>query len=307
MTNSPRDDYDSPWKEALENYFPEFLALLFPGIQAQIDWSQGHQFLDKELQQIVRDAETGRRYADKLVKVYTREGVETRVLVHVEVQGEAESGFAQRMYVYHYRLFDRYRTDVVSLAVLADARSDFRPSEYRRSRWGCDLRFRFPIEKLLDWHARWEQLQTSANPFALVVMAHLKAQQSKDGATRKSWKLRLVRLLYERGYSREQVLELFRVLDWMLQLPEELEREFKRDLIAFEEQSNMPYITSVERLGRQEGRQEGEAAIVLRLLTLKFGAPSDAVRQRIESADADTLLQWSERILTAQTLDEVLR
>ncbi len=50
-------------------------------------------------------------------------------------------------------------------------------------------------------------------------------------------------------------LKLFRVLDWMLQLPDVLEQEFKRELIAFEEQANMPYITSIERLGRQEGRQ----------------------------------------------------
>ena len=32
----------------------------------------------------------------------------------------------------------------------------------------------------------------------------------------------------------------------------------------------------------------------------------DAIQQRIEAADADTLLRWSERVLTAQTLDEVL-
>jgi len=31
----------------------------------------------KELQQVVRDAELGRRYADKLAKVYTRDGAET--------------------------------------------------------------------------------------------------------------------------------------------------------------------------------------------------------------------------------------
>jgi hypothetical protein len=28
----PRQDHDSPWKEALEWRFPEFMALLFPGI-----------------------------------------------------------------------------------------------------------------------------------------------------------------------------------------------------------------------------------------------------------------------------------
>jgi hypothetical protein len=302
MTDSPRDDYDSPWKIALERYFPDFMALLYPTIHAEIDWTQGHEFLDKELQHVVRDAELGRRYADKLVKVFTRDGTETWVLVHVEVQGTAESGFTERMYVYNYRLFDRYRTDIVSLAVLADDSDSYRPSAYHRERWGCTVRFHFPIEKLLDWHARWAELEANPNPFALVVMAHLKAQESKDGVTRKGWKLRLVRLLYVRGYTREQILELFRVLDWILQLPQDLEREFTRELMAFEEQAKMPYITSIERLGRQEG----EAAMLLRQIARKFGPPAEAVRERIERADSETLLEWSDRILTAQTLDEVL-
>jgi len=35
----------------------------------EIAWTQGQEFLDKELQKVVRDADLGRRYADKLVKV----------------------------------------------------------------------------------------------------------------------------------------------------------------------------------------------------------------------------------------------
>jgi hypothetical protein len=42
-------DYDSPWKEALEVYFRAFLALFYPRIHADIDWSRGYLFLDKEL------------------------------------------------------------------------------------------------------------------------------------------------------------------------------------------------------------------------------------------------------------------
>ncbi len=48
MTEPPSDDYDSPWKEALERYLPDFLALLFPQAHAGIDWSQGYEFLDKQ-------------------------------------------------------------------------------------------------------------------------------------------------------------------------------------------------------------------------------------------------------------------
>ena len=66
---SPKNDYDSPWKEALERFFPEFLALLFPAIHTRIDWRVAPEFLDKELQQIGADSPRGRRYADKLVRV----------------------------------------------------------------------------------------------------------------------------------------------------------------------------------------------------------------------------------------------
>jgi hypothetical protein len=58
--------------------------------------------------------------------------------------------------------------------------------------------------------------------------------------------------------------------------------------------------------GRQEGRQEGEAAILLRQIDRKFGPPSELVRKRISSADPETLLRWSDRILTADSLDAVL-
>ncbi|WPL15304.1 hypothetical protein Thiowin_00191 [Thiorhodovibrio winogradskyi] len=94
--SSDKPDYDSPWKEALERFFPEFLALLFPAIHAEIDWSKGVQFLDKEFQKIVREAKTTRRYADKLVGLTRRDETPVWVLAHVEVQGDPQNDFAER-------------------------------------------------------------------------------------------------------------------------------------------------------------------------------------------------------------------
>jgi hypothetical protein len=42
---------------------------------------------------------------DKLVRVYGQDGAEDLVLVHIEVQGQREADFAQRLYVYNYRLY----------------------------------------------------------------------------------------------------------------------------------------------------------------------------------------------------------
>ena len=57
--------------------------------------------------------------------------------------------------------------------------------------------------------------------------------------------------------------------------------------------------------GLQQGRKQGEA-MLLRQLTRKFGpAAAEAYRPRIESADAETLLAWSERILDADTPEDI--
>lgn len=64
------DEYDTPWKIALERYFELFMAFYFPAYHAQIDWRSGHEFLDKELQAIAKDALVGTRHVDKLVKVW---------------------------------------------------------------------------------------------------------------------------------------------------------------------------------------------------------------------------------------------
>jgi len=72
------DDYDSPWKEAVETFLPECLAFFFPRAFAAIDWSRGHTFLDQELRQIQREAEHGRQVVDKLVQVYRTDGTSYR-------------------------------------------------------------------------------------------------------------------------------------------------------------------------------------------------------------------------------------
>jgi hypothetical protein len=224
-------DFDSPWKEAIEHYFEEFTAFFFPQIHDGINWRMGYEFLDKELQQVVRDAELGRRLVDKLVKVWRQDGEEAWVLVHLEVQGQVDPEFAKRMYVYNYRLFDRYGRRVVSIAVLTDRQEGWRPDGFAYELWGCRVSIQFPVVKLLDYEARWIAMEQSANPFSVIVMADLKAQATRrDPQGRLQWKLTLVKILYQRGYTKEDILELFRFIDWLMVLPDDLELSFAEAL-----------------------------------------------------------------------------
>lgn len=65
---------------------------------------------------------------------------------------------------------------------------------------------------------------------------------------------------------------------------------------------NLPYLRRI----RNEGRREGESERLLRLLRARFGAVPPEVAARVAAADEATLVRWSERILSAPTLDAVL-
>jgi hypothetical protein len=295
-------DYDSAWKEALDQYFQPFLALLFPQVHQDINWSRPTESLDKEFQQVVRDAEVGRRYVDKLVKVWTSAGEECWVLIHVEVQTTRETEFPLRMYVYNYRIFDRYNKPVASLAVLADDDPNWRPSEYRSGRFGCEASLHFPAVKLLDWAEHEAVLEASTNPFAKVVLAHLKARETNENPVdRQSWKSRLVRGLYERGFGEKDVVALFRLIDWMMDLPPVLERLFWEEVGKTQEERKMPFITTPQRIGLRDGIRRGIEAV----LYVRFGEAGLQLLSEIGEVHEDQLDAILNALKTGASLDEV--
>lgn len=56
-------------------------------------------------------------------------------------------------------------------------------------------------------------------------------------------------------------------------------------------------------MGRR--RREGERRMLVRLLERKFGALDAEARRRIEKADDEELLAWSENLLSAERLEDV--
>ena len=314
MSEVAQDDYDSPWKDIIHSAFPEFMAFFFAEAAARIDWAAGHEFLDTELRQVVQDAELGRRHADVLVRVTTRDGEVGHVFVHVEVQGGRESDFARRMFTYHYRLFDRFSAPVASFAVLADEDPAWRPDHFSFEALGLEHTVQFGIAKLLDHAHRIDELTSHPNPFALVTAAHLLTRRTRgDDLLRYEAKLRLIRLLYRQGWARQQVLELFSVLDWMMRLPKDLKEQLWQDIDALDEEKRMAFVNTWEERGIEKGMAKGlekgiilgEAALLERLLTRRFGPLPADVRSLLASANSEQLQTWGDRVLDATALAEV--
>ncbi len=66
-----------------------------------------------------------------------------------------------------------------------------------------------------------------------------------------------MRNLYSAGFNQDEIREIFRLINWMMHLRLDLDRRFKSDLVAYKKELKMPYITSVERLAKEDGREEG--------------------------------------------------
>lgn len=299
-------DYDSPWKDLLDRYFEAFIEFFFAEAHVQIDWARGFEFLDKELQKITADAAIGRRAVDKLVKVWLKSGEELVVLSHWEVQGQREPEFEKRIYVYHHRISDRFDERVATFILLTDNQRGWRPKEYKYEALGTRLSLRFSVVKILDYQNRWEELTQNRNPFAIVVMAHLRLiETARDVRQRLEWKLILTKMLYDRGYSEREVIDLFRFLDWLFFLPEDFQSQYRDEIERFEEERKMPYVTTIERMGIEKGRVEANESLAIYFLQRQFGALSDETKNLIHSLSIERITQLSHEMFDFKSSDDL--
>jgi hypothetical protein len=296
------DEYDTPWKDALTRYFPEFMAFYFRDAHEQIDWQRPCVFLEQELAQVTRDAELGCKRVDKLVRVTKRDGADECVFVHIDVQGSVDRRFAERVFIYNYRIYDRYRRPVASLVLLADSNRRWKPSGFDYKLFGCATGIQFPTAKLSDYAGRIDELLEHPNVFALVTAAHILTQQTKGrDVERHEAKWLLARKLFQRDFARQHIIDLFNIIDWMMKIPEPLQLQLMRDINQLERTHNMPYISSFQRLGRKEGQQD----MLRRQLEKRFGPLPPAVQIRLEKAKPADLEAWGDAVLDAPTLDSV--
>jgi hypothetical protein len=278
-------------------------------VHEQIDWTRNYEFLEQELQKIVRDAVTKNRRVDKLVKVWRKNGKEALLYIHIEIQSQYDSDFPERMFIYHYRLYDRYGSRVTSLAVLGDNQEYWRPRSYHYETMGAELSFCFPMVKLLDYQEKWDELEKSRNPFSMVVRAHLKALETqKSPQQRLDWKMTLHKALYEESYSEKEIIGLIVFLDWLLTLPDELTRQFHDFVEQYEEAKKMDYVTTWERKGIEKGIQQGilqkSRENVTELLDARFQQVPKTLEQAIQAIDdAELLSELFKKALWVDSLE----
>jgi hypothetical protein len=167
-------NYDETWKEALNEYLPSFLSFFYPQVHVLIDWSQPPEPQEQELLRISGSTKAGKGVTDKIFKVWFLQDPTQYFYLHIEIQAQYRANLRKRIYKYNYRIHDIDGRKVLSLVILGDNGPSWRPNSYKYGILDDEVTLKFHSIKLLDYLFRWDELESSNNFFAIIVMAHLK-------------------------------------------------------------------------------------------------------------------------------------
>lgn len=219
----PAADFDGAWKETVEGFLQPLLELTLTTVARDIDWSPVFQFLDSELRALFPNTRSRRR-VDKLIRVFFQDGRARWICLHLEIQSQASKDTPKRMFQCFYRIYDQYGMPLLSIALLSDPDPNHRPGPLDLRVAGSGCFFLYHTCKRADFTNAF--LEASPNPVAKVILAHRIAQRTaKDPTARMHATVRWIRELFRQGFSRDQITILFRALEAMNPLPDELDVE----------------------------------------------------------------------------------
>lgn len=259
--------HDVLWKGLIEDLAEDFLLFFYDDFVDLIDWSKPFDFLDKELYTLVPEAEAINRRADKLFKVWLKNGEEQWFLVHTEVQGYEDKQFALRMFQYFYRIRDRYARPVTAIVIYTDTNRKYHFKEYRESFMGTELSYRFHTFVLTDQDK--SALESSGNPFgiALAFAKDYKTFSNKGDDVIFDYKLRFVRRMLEAKIDKSKVRYLmnfigqflpFQKSEFSFKFEEQVQKITKsRKAMGIEEAIIQELKAQALREGRQKGIEKG--------------------------------------------------
>jgi hypothetical protein len=104
----------------------------------------------------------------------------------------------------------------------------------------------------------------------------------------------------------QQIRELYRLIDWLLELPDELQESLRFEIHKYAEDKLMPFLSSFERLAMKEGEIRNIKENLEILLQAKFGEPGQTFASELHSIENLSKLQAIFRAaVSASTLDEL--
>lgn len=293
-------DHDRLFKELLGTFFLDFLRLFVPNLAAEVEEASLIP-LDKE---VFTDVTSGERHeVDLLVQARLRHQP-SLFLIHVETQASRQADFARRMFRYFARLYEKHGRPVYPIALFSyDQPRRSEPDSLEMAVVGRRiLSFHFDVIQLN--RLSWRDFRETQNPVACALMARM----GIDSHERPRVKWECYRLLATLKLDPAKTRLIGGFVNAYLELSEAEERVFQEEMAKAspEVKEAVMELTNpwIER-GREEGRQEGEASLVLRLLTKRLGALTPEQETTIRALPTPALETLAEAVFEITTPAEL--
>jgi len=139
---------------------------------------------------------------------------------------------------------------------------------------------------------------------------HLRTlETTSNSQARKEYKFSLLKRLYEQGRDRQDIIDFYRLIDWMMTLALELQSEFDQQVTQYEETMKMPYITSIEIRGEQRGEQRGELKgkqdLILQMLNYRFSEIDPSLVAQIKTLASEQLGELVKAVFNFSTATDL--
>jgi len=306
--------HDQLAKDLFQTFFADLLRLAAPEVANGLRLDEA-VFLDK--QAFTDWPEGDRREMDLLAQVPrgdpSAEDGEGGILVHVEVEAEARSGMAQRIWQYYMQLRLRHGLPVVSILVnLRGGRPGARREALNEGFGGLDtVRFHYQAFSLSGCGA--EEYLSRPEPLAWALAALMRPGRRN----RAEQKIECLRRIAAAEMSAAGRWLLGNWVETYLQLDSgdsaeyerlrslEVNREVKAMEMTWAERMEVEYTRKGIEQGLEQGLEELRQ-LLLRLLNRRFGAVPETVRRRVASIDSrESLSDLAEKVLEVKSIDDM--
>ena len=208
------------------------MAFFIPDLYALVDFSQKSDFLKQELHKIIAIPEKkGKKINDALVKVRLKDGTNQWVLIHIEVQGKHETSFAERMFTYYYRIYDKFKIrKITAIAIFIGESIPKNYNHFRNEYFGTEVTYKYNTYIIKKKNEK--ELRKSKNPFSIAVLAALHILNTKENLdNRLKLKVALVKFIKKRAeegnFSESIVVPLVQFVINLMVLDPKRESQFQ--------------------------------------------------------------------------------
>jgi hypothetical protein len=306
-----RVDHDRLFKELIRTYFKEFIQLFFPEVFEAIDFEHVN-FLSEE---VFTDLVLGeKRKVDVLIETKLK-GEAAMIIVHFESQAQFQKDFSDRMFVYFSRLYEKYRRQILPIAI-------FSYNEVKNEESSFELSFpflnvlKFQYYKVELRKKNWRDYINQNNPVAAALLSKMRYTKKERVEVKKEFLRMLVRLKFDQ--ARMSLITGF--FDTYLVLNDKEERLLREEIQMLdpeEEGKIMELKSNWEKTaelrgelkgkiqGKLEGKLEGERTILCKFIKAQFGSASNEMVEQITCiTNLDLVDRLTDQLFSVSRIEE---